>query len=131
MTFAAQLSIVVTLASGSPAPPTPVCAPPPPIHEQHAPPRLRQSQPHDDWFGEDKLQHFFMSFATVSYGYGGARLATVEHEAALTIAIAAGAVAGFGKEIHDKRRGWLFSLKDLVWDAAGVGAAVLLLRSVR
>ena len=131
MTFLAQLSVCVTLAAGAPSPPHIGFAPAPSAVEKHTRIVLPEAAPRDDWFGEDKLRHFFMSFATVAYGYGAARLGTVEHEAALTISIAAGAMAGLGKEVHDKRRGFIFSVKDLVWDAAGVGVGVLLLSSVR
>jgi uncharacterized protein YfiM (DUF2279 family) len=41
-------------------------------------------------------------------------------------------VVGVGKEVHDLHTNGEFSLRDLTWDAAGAGAAtVLLVRTKR
>ena len=83
--------------------------------------------PPDRWFGSDKLRHFFLSFGVTGFAFAGTRAAGAG-EAADWIAPALAASAGFGKELDDHRRGWGFSLRDLVWDAAGIAAAVLVMK---
>lgn len=80
--------------------------------------------------GEDKLKHFFMSFAITSVGYGVARLA-LDHGPAVVAAIAGGAVAGIGKEAYDTRTGGDASVGDLAWDALGIGAGTALNTQIR
>jgi uncharacterized protein YfiM (DUF2279 family) len=41
------------------------------------------------------------------------------------------AAVGIGKEIHDRRVKGDFSARDLAWDAAGIGAATLMLGQTR
>jgi uncharacterized protein YfiM (DUF2279 family) len=81
----------------------------------------------DRWFGSDKLRHFFLSFGTTAFALAGAE-ASGAGDAARWIAPAVAGAAGIGKELSDHARGWGFSLRDLVWDAAGVAAALLVLR---
>ena len=86
--------------------------------------------PEDAWLAEDKLQHFTVSAAATAMGYGGARFVLDADEALVT----AGAVAlglGIAKELVDVRRGGPFSLKDLVWDAAGVALGLTLANGIR
>jgi putative lipoprotein len=86
----------------------------------------------DRWFGPDKLQHFFASAFVQSLGYGALRLAGAEHGTALGGASAATALVGVGKELRDRRTQGDVSARDLAWDAAGAGAAtVLLVRTIR
>ena len=88
--------------------------------------------PKDHWFGADKLKHFFVSAFTQTITYSVLQAAKVKHDPALASATAATAVVSVAKEIHDRRTTGLFSFRDLVWDAAGAGAATLLItRSVR
>lgn len=80
----------------------------------------------DPWLAEDKIQHFTLSAAATTMGYGAASVA-LEPDAAL---LASGLTAlglGLAKEVRDVRAGRSFSLKDLVWDAAGVALALGLL----
>ncbi|MDB4899666.1 MAG: yfiM [Gemmatimonadetes bacterium] len=81
----------------------------------------------DPWFAADKVQHFFTSAFVQSMTYGSLRAAGVQHGTALAGATAMSAAAGIGKELHDLRGRGDPSVKDLVWDAAGAGAATLLL----
>lgn len=76
----------------------------------------------DRWFGPDKVRHFFTSALLQSVGYGTLRAMDVEHGAALVGASAVTAAFGIGKEVSDRRRGYGFSGRDLVWDAAGAAA---------
>ena len=88
--------------------------------------------PPDKWFGGDKLKHFFMAAFTQSVAYSALQAARVRHDQALAGAWAVTATVSVAKEIHDRRSYGLFSVRDLVWDAAGAGAATLLIaRSVR
>jgi uncharacterized protein YfiM (DUF2279 family) len=81
----------------------------------------------DPWFGPDKVKHFFTSAALQSLAYGAARAADVEHDAALASASVLTLAFGVGKEFSDRRRGRVFSGRDLVWDVAGAAAISLLL----
>lgn len=83
--------------------------------------------PPDRWLAPDKLRHFFLSF-----GATGVSWATLDAAGAGAsadwLAPSLTMVAGLAKEIVDHGRGWGFSLKDLVWDAAGVLVAVIAMR---
>lgn len=92
--------------------------------------RRRQTNP-DRWFAEDKLRHFFMSYATTQIAYGAARLAGAERDPALIGAAGASAAAGVWKEWRDRRLGGPFSGRDLVWDALGTGAGVAVASRIR
>ena len=88
--------------------------------------------PKDRWFGADKLKHFFVAAFTQTVTYSALQAAKVRHQPALVGASAVTAVISVAKEVHDRRTTGLFSVRDLVWDAAGAGAATLLIsRSAR
>src|SRR4051794_18341636 len=79
--------------------------------------------PPDHWWGSDKLKHFFMAAFTQSLTYSALQLAGVRHDQALASAWVVTAGVSVGKEVHDRKVKGLFSVRDLVWDAAGAGAA--------
>jgi putative lipoprotein len=81
----------------------------------------------DRWFGPDKVKHFFVAAFVQSVSYSVVRGAGARHEASLAAATGATAAVSEGKEIVDRRAGGQVSVPDLVWDAAGAGAASLLL----
>lgn len=83
--------------------------------------------PRDGWFGPDKVQHFFISAFVQSLGYASLRATNSSHQSSLLGATAASAAIGVGKELRDRRVTRLFSLRDLTWDAAGIGASTLML----
>lgn len=88
--------------------------------------------PPDNWFGSDKVKHFFIAAFTQTVSYSALQAARVHHDQALAGAWAITATVSIAKEIRDKRSYGLFSYRDLVWDAAGAGAATLLIaKSVR
>ena len=88
--------------------------------------------PADNWFAADKVQHFFSSAFVQSMSYAALRTTGIDHGAALAGATVTTTVVGVGKEVHDLRHKGEFSLRDLTWDAAGAGAAtVLLVRTQR
>lgn len=86
----------------------------------------------DRWLAEDKWKHFFASFVVTSLAASGARAAGLEPDASLVVGAAVGTGAGIWKEWRD-----LHSLegtvsgRDLVWDVAGVGAALVVARQAR
>jgi len=83
------------------------------------------------WLGADKVKHFVTSFFVQSVSYSVLRLAGARPGASLAGATAVTAVVGVGKEVHDRRSYGLFSAGDLLWDAAGAGAASAVLSHAR
>lgn len=79
------------------------------------------------WLGADKVKHFALAFFVQSVGYSATRATGAGHGSSLGVASVVTAVTGVGKEWHDRRTTG-FSARDLAWDAAGAGAATLLLR---
>jgi uncharacterized protein YfiM (DUF2279 family) len=82
----------------------------------------------DPWFGVDKMKHFLLAAFVQNVGYGAVRATGASHNASLLAATAATAGISVGKELWDKHAGGTPSVRDLAWDAAGAGAATLLLR---
>jgi len=89
---------------------------------------LQMVAPRDSWFGADKLKHFFVAAFTQSVTYSVLQLTKVEHGQAMVGAWAVTATVSVAKEFHDRRTTGLFSVRDLVWDAAGAGVATLMLQ---
>ncbi len=85
----------------------------------------------DSWLSADKVKHFFVSAFVESVSYSALRTARVSHDGALAGASTVTLMVGVGKEIHDDRSGKRFSVRDLAWDAAGAGAAAVLLSQSR
>ena len=85
----------------------------------------------DAWFGADKLKHFFVAAFTQTVAYSALQAARVRHEQALVGAWGVTAAMSVAKEVHDRRTTGLFSVRDLVWDAAGAGVATVLLTRAR
>ena len=83
----------------------------------------------DPWLGEDKVRHFFASAAITAIAYGGARIGLASDDA-IGVAIGTAAVAGIAREVHDSRRDRPFSVRDLVWDALGIGVGYLWIREI-
>ena len=85
----------------------------------------------DRWIGTDKVKHFFMSAFVQSAAFSVARAAGASHSSAQAIGGVTTGALGIGREVHDKRVGKIFSVKDLAWDAAGGVSAAALLRRTR
>ena len=86
----------------------------------------------DAWFGPDKIRHFVTSAVVQGMGYGALRATNAGHRSSLIWSTTLTAAAGVGKELHDRRTTGLFSLRDIAWDAAGAGAAtVVIVRTER
>jgi uncharacterized protein YfiM (DUF2279 family) len=90
-----------------------------------------QTRPRDAWFAEDKLQHLLASFAATGFAYGAVRATGIEHDGAVPLAVLAAAAAGAAKEIHDRGQSRAVSVRDLVWDAAGITLGIILVRQTR
>lgn len=136
------LLLVVRLSLGAPSPPPPLPAPAPAeaggqVWSTSQPPgpgaaRAATGEANPDaWIAEDKLKHFFMSFALTGAMYGAVRSFGLEGAPGLALAGAGGAAAGIWKEWQDRRAGRPFSRKDLAWDALGIGAALALASQTR
>jgi uncharacterized protein YfiM (DUF2279 family) len=87
--------------------------------------------PGDRWFGPDKLKHFFVTAFIQSVAYGSLSATRSGHQSSLLGATAASAAFGIGRELHDRRVKGMFSVRDLAWDAAGAGAATVMLSHAR
>jgi uncharacterized protein YfiM (DUF2279 family) len=85
----------------------------------------------DHWFAEDKVRHFAMAFAATSFGHAGARALGADASAATALGAAATVAASVGKEVFDRRAGGIFSVRDLVWDAAGILLGIAMLENAR
>jgi uncharacterized protein YfiM (DUF2279 family) len=85
----------------------------------------------DLWLGSDKFRHFLLSYAVTAFTFASLRSAGARSDDALAGGMAGAAVAGLGKEVYDRRRGGIFSGRDLVADAIGITTAYFLLREVR
>jgi uncharacterized protein YfiM (DUF2279 family) len=93
---------------------------------------LSGAEPVDRWVAEDKFKHFFTSFAVTSLAAAGARATGLDASQSLAAGVAVGAGAGIWKEIRDHRiPGHSASVRDLVWDFAGVGAAAAVISQAR
>jgi VanZ family protein len=80
----------------------------------------------DPWLGVDKARHLFMAFALTTMTFGAGRAAGLDARAAMPVAVGVTLAAGFGKEIHDQRRGRFFSVRDLAFDLLGLGLGLTL-----
>ena len=80
--------------------------------------------------GEDKVQHFLMSYAIASFAYGAGRAAGLERRPALAGAMAGTLAVGAAKELMDRRTGGDPSFADLFADILGAAAAYVMLKQV-
>lgn len=85
------------------------------------------SAPADPWFGIDKVKHFVVAAAIEGGGYAAFRAVGFRPGPSLGAATAVTASASVAKELLDRRAYGHFSVRDLVWDAAGGGTALFIL----
>jgi uncharacterized protein YfiM (DUF2279 family) len=91
-----------------------------------------RTRPPDRLFSEDKLQHFFVSALATGLAAGAARAAGADGDQSLWIGAGAGMALGIAKELHDSTNPReTASAFDLVWDAAGVAGATVLVAQTR
>ncbi|MBZ4329842.1 hypothetical protein [Corallococcus sp. AS-1-12] len=79
----------------------------------------------DDWFGRDKPRHFAACAAATGVGYGAGAVLFDSPGARALSGVGLGLGVGLGKEVYDRARGSVFSVKDLAWDAAGTATGLL------
>ena len=115
----AQLAVAAGVAAGAMTPPLP-------------PDSARPPAAADRWLGADKAKHFVMAGLVESAAFAAARGAGVERRPALAVALGVAGAVSVGKELADRQGRGSPSVRDLVWDAAGVAAyAALLARTAR
>jgi uncharacterized protein YfiM (DUF2279 family) len=85
----------------------------------------------DPWLSSDKFQHLLLSYAATAFTFAALRTAGAGSSQAVAGAAAGSFALGVAKEVHDLRRGGVFSVRDLIADAVGIAAGYYLLREVR
>jgi uncharacterized protein YfiM (DUF2279 family) len=85
----------------------------------------------DRWFSADKAKHFFLASFVQSAAFGTLNASGLDRRTSFIGASAVSIGVSLGKEIADRRRGGRFSARDLVWDAAGIAAASVILRRTK
>ena len=85
----------------------------------------------DNWSGPDKVKHFFISAFIECLAFGGLQAIGAGRNTAFAGAVGTTAAFAFARELYDKRTKGIFSIPDLTWDAAGAGAAALVLKSTQ
>ena len=81
----------------------------------------------DRWFAVDKTKHFVTAAFVQSVSFSALRTTGLSRGQSLAGATVVAGAVSIGKEISDARSRGRVSQKDLVWDAAGMAAASLLL----
>jgi uncharacterized protein YfiM (DUF2279 family) len=88
-------------------------------------------KPKDPMFGPDKVKHFFMAGFVEAMTFASLQAAGANRSSAKSAAIGTTIVVSIGREVHDRRTKGLFSVRDLVWDALGASAALLVINKVQ
>jgi len=90
--------------------------------------KVKISLNQDSWWTEDKLNHFLHSATITSTTYLISKnIGKFNKEKSIYISISLGSIAGISKEISDKqKKDGSFSVKDLIYDIAGIAAGILL-----
>jgi len=91
----------------------------------------QKPKPSDPIIGVDKVKHFFIAGFVESMSFAGMQAAGSSRSTARTAAISATAIVSVAREIHDKKKKGLFSVRDLAWDAIGASAALLVLNKTQ
>lgn len=93
---------------------------------------LTALEPPDRWFAEDKAKHFATSFAATTLAASGARALGMERRDAAYAGAGTAAALGVWKEVRDARTPRASaSLRDLMWNSAGIAAGTALMLQVR
>lgn len=90
--------------------------------------KVKISSNQDSWRTEDKLHHFLHSTAITSSTYLISKnIGKINKEKSIYISISLGSIVGISKEILDEqKKDSSFSVKDLIYDIAGIAAGILL-----
>ena len=90
-----------------------------------------EAQAQDNWLGADKVLHFVANIAITTASYSVAMTAwDMDQDEALALGVGISSAVSLAKELYDLHTDGLFSGRDLVWDALGMGTAVLLVRAL-
>ena len=90
-----------------------------------------RAKPADPILGVDKVKHFFIVGFVESMTFASLQAAGTNRSTAKTAAITTAAAISFGREIHDRKTKGLFSLRDLMWDAIGASAALIVINKTQ
>jgi uncharacterized protein YfiM (DUF2279 family) len=71
-----------------------------------------------------------MSYMITAGSFAGARLVAARDESVM-LGAAVGLAAGIAKEIYDRKTNRSASARDLIWDAAGIAAGVIIAKQTR
>ena len=93
--------------------------------------QAHSTKPKEPAFGPDKVKHFLIAGFVETVVFSGLQAAGANRNTARSGALAAVAGASVGREIHDRKTKGLFSIPDLVWDALGAGAALLIINKTQ
>ena len=95
------------------------------------PAHAQKPKPADPIVGVDKVKHFFIAGFVESMSFAGLQAAGTNRSTARASALTVTAIVSVAREVHDKRKKGLFSVRDLAWDAIGAGAALLVLNKTQ
>ena len=95
------------------------------------PAQAQKPKPPDPVIGVDKVKHFLIAGFVESMTFAGLQAAGANRSNARASALTVTAIVSVGREVHDKRKKGLFSVRDLAWDAIGTGAALLVLNKTQ
>ena len=123
------LLVQLAVAAGIAAAPATQPARPAPDSASRSVPR---TVPTDRWLGTDKVRHFLLAGLAESAAFAAARAAGVGRRPALALSAAAAGGISIGKELVDRTGRGQASVRDLIWDVAGIAAyGALLARTPR
>ena len=89
------------------------------------------TKPKEPAFGPDKVKHFLIAGFVETVAFSGLQAVGASRSTARSGALAAVTGASIGREIHDRKAKGLFSIPDLIWDALGAGAALLIINKTQ
>lgn len=98
---------------------------------QTVPAQTHSTKPKEAAFGPDKVKHFLIAGFVESVAFAGLQAAGTSRNTARAGALAAVAGTSIGREMYDRKTKGSFSIPDLVWDALGAGAALLILNKTQ
>ncbi len=88
--------------------------------------QITQIKDNDRWFAQDKLKHFVASAFITGAGTYWAKYKQQQNQSeAITFGCSLSLTLGLAKEMADKRKGHIFSLKDGLADLLGIVAGLL------
>jgi uncharacterized protein YfiM (DUF2279 family) len=96
-----------------------------------AQPASAQHKKVDPWLGADKVKHFLMAGFVESVTFAGLEAVGANRSTARVAGLSTAAIISVAREVHDRKVGKGFSVKDLAWDGLGIAAALLVINKTR